>query len=184
MAEIFFACPACGYSTIGSGIEHTRERCLVRQLTALQAKHYTLANQYDSTTELLAKTVIELSDCKTAVAAAHAAWSNLRPHVRPERIRYLVTTAEVEELTAARDTLDKTIGYGEPADTRQLIADLRGGAPCKCDFCEHEGSPDEMEPEEAGMWACPSCWQRFRAEDAAGIEARRQAAAQDPKEST
>ena len=124
MAEIFFACPACGYSTVGSGVEHTRERCLVRQLTALQAKHYTLANQHDSTSALLAKTVIELSDCraavlefKEAVVAAHDAWSNLRPHVRPERIRYLVTTAEVEELNAARDTLDKTLGYGEPDDS-------------------------------------------------------------------
>ena len=117
MAEIFFACPACGYSTVGSGVEHTREQCLARQLTALQARHYTLANQCDSTSALLAKTVIELSDYKKAAVAAHDAWSNLRPHVRPERIRYLVTTAEVEELKAARDTLDKTLGYGEPDDS-------------------------------------------------------------------
>lgn len=40
-------------------------------------------------------------------------------------------------------------------DTKQLIADLRGGVPEHCSFC---GDPsDRLEPEEAGEWACPPC---------------------------
>lgn len=51
-------------------------------------------------------------------------------------------------------------------DVRQLIVDLRGGIPAKCDFCGKETPPDLMEPEEAGDWACSDCVARWAEEDA------------------
>ena len=46
-------------------------------------------------------------------------------------------------------------------DVRNLIADLRGGVPEKCDFCQEERSADELHPEEAGQWICNACIKRI-----------------------
>ena len=47
-----------------------------------------------------------------------------------------------------------------------LLMELRGGMPEKCDFC---GGPinDDPIPEEAGEWACRACYERWEAENAA-----------------
>lgn len=52
-------------------------------------------------------------------------------------------------------------------DIGQLIADLRGGIPANCDFCNQPMDPETAVAEEAGQWACAECWQKFEAEDAA-----------------
>lgn len=43
---------------------------------------------------------------------------------------------------------------------KQILSELRG-QPAKCDFCEQPKSPDELEPEEAGMWVCHECQERW-----------------------
>lgn len=48
-------------------------------------------------------------------------------------------------------------------DAKDLIADLRGGVPEKCDFCGLETEPDYLHPEEAGMWICVWCIERDKA---------------------
>lgn len=56
----------------------------------------------------------------------------------------------------------------------QDIVDMRGGVePTKCDFCGEDKPPIELEPEEAGMWACIDCIERWRKEDS---DARQQEA--------
>ena len=42
-------------------------------------------------------------------------------------------------------------------DVRQLIIDLRGGIPDKCDFCQKEKLPDQLHPDEGGTWICIDC---------------------------
>ena len=49
--------------------------------------------------------------------------------------------------------------------TKADIAMLRGGMPDKCDFCSRDVSPDELEPEEAGDWACHHCLLKWARED-------------------
>ena len=46
-----------------------------------------------------------------------------------------------------------------------LIADLRGGRPDKCDFCGQPTGPESLTPEEGGDWACLTCWERWERED-------------------
>lgn len=50
-------------------------------------------------------------------------------------------------------------------DVRQMLIDLRGGLPEKCDFCSKETKPDDLHPEEAGAWACITCIERWGEED-------------------
>jgi hypothetical protein len=45
-------------------------------------------------------------------------------------------------------------------DLKQLISDLRGGAPHKCDFCGEMVEFDQIHPEEAGLWICYQCIQK------------------------
>lgn len=49
----------------------------------------------------------------------------------------------------------------EEYDARALIEHLRGGVPCKCDFCHAVTPPEKLEPEEAGMWVCWECLDRW-----------------------
>ena len=50
-----------------------------------------------------------------------------------------------------------------------LLVDLRGRFPGKCDFCQEPYSPDrDPVPEEAGEWACSVCVDRWRKEDVSG----------------
>ena len=49
----------------------------------------------------------------------------------------------------------------------QMIAELRGGIPECCDFCDQEFTEERYPtPEEAGMWACIECVERWAREDA------------------
>jgi hypothetical protein len=51
-----------------------------------------------------------------------------------------------------------------------LIAALRGGYPEKCDFCEQAYTPERHPvPEEAGLWACSVCWDRWEEMDRAQL---------------
>lgn len=49
-------------------------------------------------------------------------------------------------------------------DTRELLLDLRG-EPSRCDFCGVEHPADELEPEEAGLWVCHACLDRWEREE-------------------
>jgi hypothetical protein len=49
--------------------------------------------------------------------------------------------------------------------TKADIAMFRGGIPDKCDFCNQPATADELEPEEAGDWACHACLLRWAKED-------------------
>lgn len=40
---------------------------------------------------------------------------------------------------------------------RQIIADLRGGIPDKCDCCGRVTPPDDLEPVSGGEWICVKC---------------------------
>jgi len=40
-------------------------------------------------------------------------------------------------------------------NVRQLIEDLRGGVPGKCDWCQKE--KDYLEPCSGGEWVCEDC---------------------------
>lgn len=44
---------------------------------------------------------------------------------------------------------------------KQMIANLRGGYPDRCDFCEQLKEEHELHPEEAGMWICNECIKRI-----------------------
>jgi ribosomal protein L37AE/L43A len=47
------------------------------------------------------------------------------------------------------------------------IADLRGGYPKQCDFCGQPYTDSRTAiPEEAGLWTCTECWDRWAKEDA------------------
>jgi hypothetical protein len=47
---------------------------------------------------------------------------------------------------------------------RDIIIDLRGGVPEKCDFCKQPTPPENLHPEEAGDWACITCINHWRKE--------------------
>ena len=47
----------------------------------------------------------------------------------------------------------------------EFIAWLRGGQPSKCDFCGDDVTLEDAVPEEAGQWACMSCFNRFEEQD-------------------
>jgi hypothetical protein len=49
--------------------------------------------------------------------------------------------------------------------TKHDIAELRGGFPTKCSFCDREVAPEQLEPEEAGDWACWYCLLKWARED-------------------
>jgi hypothetical protein len=50
----------------------------------------------------------------------------------------------------------------------QLIADIRGGLPERCDFCGLAYTEGRYAiPEEAGEWACNHCYARWYPEHAA-----------------
>jgi hypothetical protein len=55
--------------------------------------------------------------------------------------------------------------------TKEDIAALRGGIPEKCSFCKAETLPNQLEPEEAGDWACWTCLHKWAIEDGRMIEA-------------
>lgn len=47
-----------------------------------------------------------------------------------------------------------------------MIVELRGGIPEKCDFCGQAFTEERYPiPEEAGMWTCKECWDRWEKED-------------------
>jgi hypothetical protein len=47
-----------------------------------------------------------------------------------------------------------------------MIAELRGGIPEKCDFCEQSFNEERYPiPEEAGEWTCSECWERWMKEE-------------------
>jgi hypothetical protein len=50
-------------------------------------------------------------------------------------------------------------------EVKEMIADLRGGFPEKCDFCEQARTPDELVPDEGGEWSCIHCWNRWESDD-------------------
>jgi hypothetical protein len=52
-------------------------------------------------------------------------------------------------------------------EVKQFLADLRGGIPGRCDFCNEPMTEDDAVPEEGGDWACIRCWERWEKEDAA-----------------
>lgn len=45
-------------------------------------------------------------------------------------------------------------------DTRELISSLRG-LPSKCDCCEQEKAPEELDPVSGGEWICFECYDRM-----------------------
>lgn len=48
-----------------------------------------------------------------------------------------------------------------------LIIELRGGLPPKCDFCDQPYTEQRYPvPEEAGQWACIECWERWEIQTA------------------
>lgn len=49
--------------------------------------------------------------------------------------------------------------------TKDAIAELRGGYPEKCSFCDKAVPPEMLEPEEAGDWACWYCLLKWARED-------------------
>jgi len=49
----------------------------------------------------------------------------------------------------------------EKIDVREMIINLRGGIPERCDFCKEKRPKHEMHPEEAGEWACIYCIERW-----------------------
>jgi ribosomal protein L37AE/L43A len=51
-------------------------------------------------------------------------------------------------------------------NTLEMIAELRGGIPDHCDFCEQPYTEERYPiPEEAGMWTCSHCLQRWEKQD-------------------
>ena len=43
------------------------------------------------------------------------------------------------------------------SEVRELIEDIRGGEPKKCDFCHKITESDKLEPEESDEWVCHDC---------------------------
>lgn len=42
-------------------------------------------------------------------------------------------------------------------EPRDLIADIRGGKPLFCDFCDQPTPENDLHPEEGGLWICIDC---------------------------
>jgi hypothetical protein len=55
--------------------------------------------------------------------------------------------------------------------TKEDIANFRGGVPLCCDFCHCLRNLDELEPEEAGDWACHDCLRKWLKHDVEQIKA-------------
>ena len=48
----------------------------------------------------------------------------------------------------------------------EMIAEMRGGIPDKCDFCEQPYNEKRYPiPDEAQTWACSECWAKWEKED-------------------
>lgn len=48
----------------------------------------------------------------------------------------------------------------------EMIAEMRGGIPDKCDFCEQPYTEERYPiPEEAQAWTCSECLARWEKED-------------------
>jgi hypothetical protein len=70
------------------------------------------------------------------------------------------------ELIALAEQLDEYERVHFPIRvTKDDIAMLRGGFPEKCSFCSRDVSPEQLEPEEAGDWACWWCLLKWARED-------------------
>jgi len=54
----------------------------------------------------------------------------------------------------------------EPNDVFNMIVELRGGVPERCDFCgERYTDSRRPTPDEGGEWACTVCWERWEKQD-------------------
>lgn len=53
----------------------------------------------------------------------------------------------------------------ESIDARSLLIGLRGPLPARCDFCDAETAPEDLEPEEAGAWVCITCLKRWEEQE-------------------
>jgi len=53
----------------------------------------------------------------------------------------------------------------ENIDPRELIVALRGGIPATCYFCCEETKPENLHPEEGGVWACIDCLKRWQKQE-------------------
>lgn len=160
MAELFHHCRHCGAVEAG----HTTEACLRRQLTNVTAALNQVSHQMfveRSQAEDSQRVAGEL------MRRARVAWRRLAPFARASRIRYIVDQETLQLIDDSAKDLELVLGEG--LETRELIASLRGGIPAACDFCGDQVPPDALEPEEAGMWACPDCWRRFREADALAL---------------
>jgi hypothetical protein len=77
-----------------------------------------------------------------------------------------LNTAAGRELDALADELQEYERSFFPFQvTKQDIAYLRGGLPGKCSFCDRDVAPEQLEPEEAGDWACWWCLLKWAKED-------------------
>ena len=75
-------------------------------------------------------------------------------------------TPEGRDLIALADELQDYERVHFPAMfTKELIADLRGGVPKECSFCGKPTPEEQLEPEEAGDWACWHCLLKWARED-------------------
>lgn len=46
-------------------------------------------------------------------------------------------------------------------NARDVIIELRGGVPVKCDFCLTETLHEKLHPEEGGEWVCEKCLEHW-----------------------
>ena len=53
----------------------------------------------------------------------------------------------------------------DSADVVSFLAEVRGGLPERCDFCNQPTNENDLIPEEGGDWVCRTCWDRWEAED-------------------
>jgi hypothetical protein len=73
---------------------------------------------------------------------------------------------EGRDLIALADELGEYERVHFPFEvTKHDIAEFRGGFPAKCSFCDREMKPEQLEPEEAGDWACWYCLLKWARED-------------------
>ncbi len=53
---------------------------------------------------------------------------------------------------------------GEELSARDVLIGLRGGEgemPSNCPACKKLVEPDDLEPEEGGLWICSTCWHEW-----------------------
>lgn len=74
----------------------------------------------------------------------------------PEGLLLLSLVMELQEYERAHFPMEFS---------KEDIADLRGGFPEKCSFCGRAVTPDDIEPEEAGEWACHHCLLKWARQD-------------------